>query len=366
MRTKRTRNGRRPSSNRRRSANRSNRPKPTYNNPDRIPKISIPPIITRRSFAVHSPTLTGGNKTAVVAQENWIDKIASLGGVMFKTIVSVIAAFSSNAESFYVPTGQVQLVLLGAEDLMYSSDLLEYSSVPQAAGHTDSIPYLPFRNARIQNATFKLECTGVESSRAGKIALLVQDLSAADVAHYRDSTNTKRWDKLVPVSFDTLVNTPGVCTSLVQVPITTTWRPKNGFPSSQLLGMGTDTIPSSLEDPPAGGDPVVAIYIGYQDLAPQSVKVPSPTEVYSPSESIFSLVCEAKVKMEEHGSTYVRWKPPVMYDALASVAVMDTHGKYCESVPFEQLRFHPSGFSRTSGLDSSSSSMENLDISDAT
>lgn len=258
-----------------------------------------------------------------------------------KLISAVIGVPGSNEVKYY-PTGITQTILLGAEDLLYSTAIVEYSGV-QSGTVTEEIPYIAFKSARLSNFRIEVKNVATTAKQAGRYAVLLQELNGADVADYaagdRSDYNKRVWDKDRPgIPFDDLIRMPGTRVARVMDPIVINWSPRRGSALADFIGIGIPDIPAGLDNPPGGGDPLLAITIAYQDLSSTAVVT---ADLYGAEEIMLSVNVSASIQLRDIGARYIRWKPPVVTDAL-KVSVTNRHGRYigayaAESSGFETL-----------------------------
>lgn len=287
-------------SRRRRRSRRNRRSAPKQGQVSKTSPRGLSKYSTARSFSLYP------KQWEQATNSSWLDKLVSYGSIAMKIFTTLLA--SDHLSSTWCVTGTVQCIVLGVEDLLWSSPLKEdgFISASYSAGlgvATKFAPQVDYRQGKIDSLTVKITVGAENSKRAGRICMAVVSLTESE------SDAFKAAKKGIPIpSFDQLLLYPGAVTGPMTCGVLSrTWRPKSSDYGMSFKQIGQDVKPGDSNPP--GGSPVVAVYVGYQDMASSNA---TPSTLYAPEEALFNLDIHGTVHCREWGTSWIRKWPITM------------------------------------------------------
>lgn len=299
--------GRTKSNNKRRRTNRRRktgaRARVGQSNPrTRISPAGLKKLSVMRNFSLYPRqwTQTGGR--------SWLDKLSSLGSIAMR-IFTMLLSTDQGVSTTWQIVGSVQVILIGPEDLAWSSPIKENGLL--TVTHQEGLgvsavlaPTIDYQQGKITRFTVKLTAGSEASRRAGRVSMALSSLTRGLASRYReDATRIK-----VP-TFDQLVLMPGAITAPFGPTLTQSWVPSVSDVGGTFTAIGQDWKPQPT-DPSAeyGGEPVVALYVGYQDFACSTA---DPSALYAPEEALFNVDISGYLHLKQWGSSWIRARPHV-------------------------------------------------------
>lgn len=253
-------------------------------------------------------------------QSIWLDSLKVFGLIALRVFLTVISSSShqvSTASGHYTAvksyvTSAVQSILIGAEDVLWSSPLVERE--PKEVGKfTYEVPCIDYQQARMSSAIVRITSGSAYSSRAGRFVACILDISEEEISRYLPD-DVKDPTKAPDVwSFQDVIQMPGAVTAPFGTPLTLTWRAKPTTYAFRFLGIGQDSIENAdLTKNLVGGRPCFRLVIGYQDYASSTGAASS---LYSPDEALVHVDIRGHVALKESGRRYIRSWPITTMDA---------------------------------------------------
>lgn len=260
---------------------------------------------------------------------SWLEKLSSFGTIAMKLFTFALALEDDkpNADKSAAVVGSTQSILIGADDLLFSSAIMEKADVGVV------VPVLDYKQGRLNRVVIRITPGAEMGRRGGRVCAAVITLLKEEIDRYRPDKTGQPWGKPDSYDFATLIQLPGAVTAPASSSLSLSWRPKPIDYGFRMLGIGAYDYDNTQPDTPViGGDPVIKLVIGYQDYA--STKS-DPTSTYLPEEAMLHVDIRGHVTLTENGRTYMRAVPPLTSDS-SKIAV--TNAKLC-GVVFKDVEF---------------------------
>lgn len=272
----------------------------------------------------------------------WLDSLKLFGLIALKLFLFTItkstrtvrnqAGQHFTATTTYV-TSAVQSILIGAEDVLWSSPLVETED-RKKDDTIYKVPCIDYQQAKMSSATIRITGGSALQSRAGRFVACIVDLSEEELSRYIPANETQPPSQPDAWTFQDVIQMAGAVTAPFGTPITLVWRAKPATYAYRFLGIGQTRIEDvdwtkNLQ----GGRPCFRLVIGYQDYASNSGAV---SDLYSPSEALVHIDIRGHVQLKESGRRYIRsWPLTTMNSSNASV--LDSETRAVQEVPIENF-----------------------------
>lgn len=271
----------------------------TSNPRTRIPPDGLRKLNVMRNFSLYPHQW-------VESGSSWLDKLIRYGSVAMKIFTTLLLSDHSVGATWQI-VGTVEAILIGPEDLAWSSPLREegtvsYSHRPGLGVSLTTAPTIDYRQGKINTLTVKVTPGSELSRRAGRVSVAIAPLTL-DVAQ-TCATDEK---KIVTPTFEQLLLMPGAVTAPFGPVISQTWRPHQSDLGQQFTTLGQANKPD--KDKPdyiVGGVPVLAVYVGYQDMAASTA---DPSALYAPEEALFNVDISGSLHLKQWGTSWIRARP---------------------------------------------------------
>lgn len=262
------------------------------------------------------------------SKDIWLDSLLTIGLIALKVFITIFTStkqiLTTSADRKFIATGSyitsaVQSILIGAEDLLYSSPIMETEN-HTAGGQDYAVPCIDFQQVRMSACVIKVSSGSAHSSRAGRFVACLIDLTEEELGYYVDfSVDTKAdVNKRDSWSFQEVAHMPGAVTAPFGVPITLHWRARPTSYANRFLSLGQANIEgATFTKNLRGGKPNFRLIIGYQDFASTTG---SATSLYAPDEAILNVDVRGQVVLREKGRRYIRFTPIVTMDSAVATA----------------------------------------------
>lgn len=260
------------------------------------------------------------------AKNIWLDSLKLFGLIALKIFLTTLTSTTKTITSASGPslattsyiTSAVQSILIGAEDVLWSSPIVETEEMKAKNSAIYKVPCIDYQQAKMSSAVIRITSGSAISSRAGRFVACVLDLSEEEIPRYMPANETLPVNRVDSWSFQDVIQLAGAVTAPFGTPITINWRARPTTYAYRFLGIGQTRIEDvDFTTNLRGGRPCFRLIIGYQDFASLDGAASS---LYSPDEALVHIDIRGHIQLKESGRRYIRsWPVTTMNDEQVSV-----------------------------------------------
>lgn len=307
--------------------------------------VKVPAI---RDFTIFS-SLPSSSDSLITACLNssvnksvWLNALKAVGAFALKIFLVTLTSAQTlivngkkiSATKTYIASA-VQSVFIGAEDLLWSSPLIEFED--KRSGDppvVTKVPCIDYRQARMTNAILRITPGSDWSKRAGRYAACCMNISEEEIATYLDTKSSSNLLRHDGWTFEDVVQMPGAVVASFGTPITLKWRAHPYSYANRFLAIGQPSIDGwDFTKNLRGGKPSFRLIVAYQSFASATGDV---ADTYNANEALVQLDIRAKISLIESGRAYIRsW--PLTTMTTDAAGVYGKHGKIERQVLLQQL-----------------------------
>lgn len=264
----------------------------------RIPSAGLKKLSVMRNFSLYP------KQWKQIDSTSWLDKMIRYGSIAMKVFTTLILSEDGVGATWQI-TGVVETILLGPEDLVWSSPLREDGligafPVPGVGLSAILAPTVDYQQGKFDRLVIKLTAGSELAKRAGRVSMAITPLTLEAAVAVEEK-------KIKTPSFDQLVLMPGAVTAPLGPTLTLVYVPKAGEFGSSYSTLGQPDMPNKDKpDTITGGLNVLALHVGYQDFAASTA---DPSVLYAPEEALFNVDVSGAVSLKQWGTTWIRGRP---------------------------------------------------------
>lgn len=271
-----------------------------------------------RSFSFFCPRYSEKFGASV---KSWLEELVRYGTIALKIFTFIISVLEPHPEfgaDKHVITSAVQSVLIGVEDLLFSSPLSERVGKPSGENKVTEVACLDFKSARMPTATVTITPGSAMKDRSGRYAAVLLPLTEEEYVTYLPKASAPELIKADNFEFKDLIQMPGCRLMPFGRAMTLKWKAHPTSYAYRFLMVGQSWIDGQNPNLNIlGGKPSFRLLIGFQDFANTEGDT---VTMYSASNAMVHVDIRATVQLTEpvtadSGRRYIRDWPQVTQDA---------------------------------------------------